>query len=86
MVRLIFNGAPREVVVPGSPLDADNLDDPGVHLLAMGLVEGVDGRLRATQAWLRPLETDRARTAMNVLCDTHCGPGTARWMRRTPER
>ena len=92
MARLIFNGAHREVLWTltsgGRPrtLPADNLDDPAVHLLAMGLVEGVDGRLRATQAWLRPLETDRARTAMNVLCDTHCGPGAARWMRRTPER
>jgi hypothetical protein len=31
-------------------LPADNLDDPAVHLLAMGLVEVVNGRLQATQA------------------------------------
>ena len=31
-------------------LPAGNLDDPAVHLLAMGLVEVVDGRLQATQA------------------------------------
>ena len=29
---------------------ADNLDDPAVHLLAMGLAEVVDGRLQATPA------------------------------------
>ena len=56
MARLIFNGAHREVLWTltsgGQPrtLPADNLDDPAVHLLAMGLVEVVDGRLRATQA------------------------------------
>jgi hypothetical protein len=31
-------------------LPADNLDDPEVHLLAIGLVDVVDGRLRATPA------------------------------------
>ena len=31
-------------------LPADNLDDPAVYLLANGLAEVVDGRLRATQA------------------------------------
>jgi hypothetical protein len=31
-------------------LPADNLDDPAVYLLAKGLAEVVDGRLRATQA------------------------------------
>ena len=30
-------------------LPADDLDDPAVHLLAKGLVEVVDGRLRATR-------------------------------------
>ena len=91
MARLIFNGAHREVLWTltsgGRPrtLPADNLDDPAVHLLAMGLVEVVDGRLRATQAGydLRKLI---ARTAMNDLCDTYDGPETARWTRRTPER
>jgi hypothetical protein len=56
MARLIFNSAHREVLwtlTSGErprTLPADNLDDPAVHLLAMGLVEVVDGRLRATQA------------------------------------
>jgi hypothetical protein len=42
MARLIFNGAHREVLWAltsgGRPrtLPADNLDDPAVHLLAMG--------------------------------------------------
>jgi hypothetical protein len=31
-------------------LPADNLDDPAVHLLGLGLVEVVDGRLQATPA------------------------------------
>jgi hypothetical protein len=31
-------------------LPADDLDDPAVHLLAKGLLEVVDGRLRATPA------------------------------------
>ena len=31
-------------------MPADNLDDPAVHLLGMGLVEVVDGRLQATPA------------------------------------
>ena len=31
-------------------LPADSLDDPAVHLLGLGLVEVVDGRLQATPA------------------------------------
>jgi hypothetical protein len=31
-------------------LPADNLDDPAVHLLGLGLAEVVNGRLQATQA------------------------------------
>jgi hypothetical protein len=54
--RVIFSNAHREVLWKLTSnrrprtLPADNLDDPAVHLLAMGLVEVVDGRLRATQA------------------------------------
>jgi hypothetical protein len=35
---------------PPPTLPADNLDDPAVHLLGLGLVQVVDGRLRATPA------------------------------------
>jgi hypothetical protein len=31
-------------------LPADNLDDPAVHLLGLGLAEVVEGRLQATPA------------------------------------
>jgi hypothetical protein len=43
-------------------LPADNLDDPEVHLLALGLVEVVDGRLQATPAGFelrRQIERER---------------------------
>jgi hypothetical protein len=56
MARQVLNGAHREVLwtLTGGrrprTLPADNLDDPAVHLLGMGLVEVVDGRLQATQA------------------------------------
>jgi hypothetical protein len=61
MARLVFGSAHREVLwrLTGAgwrtrTLPADNLDDPAVHLLALGLVQVVDGRLRATQAGARP--------------------------------
>ena len=56
MARQILNSAQRAVLRTLTSgwrtrtLPADNLDDPAVHLLAMGLVEVVDGRLQATQA------------------------------------
>jgi hypothetical protein len=57
MVRRIFSSAHREVLwkLTSSSwrtrtLPADNLDDPAVYLLAKGLAEVVDGRLRATPA------------------------------------
>jgi hypothetical protein len=52
----ILHGPHRELLWkltgrwPKKTLPADNLDDPAVHLLANGLVEVVNGRLRATQA------------------------------------
>ena len=54
--RVIFSNAHREVLWKltsdrrPTTLPADNLDDPAVYLLAKGLAEVVDGRLRATQA------------------------------------
>jgi hypothetical protein len=55
--RVVFRSAHREVLwalTGGSwrtrTLPADNLDDPAVYLLAKGLAEVVDGRLRATSA------------------------------------
>ena len=57
MARLVLRNAYREVLwaLTSSSwrtrtLPADNLDDPAVYLLANGLAEVVDGRLRATQA------------------------------------
>jgi hypothetical protein len=56
MARRVFSSAHREVLwklTSGrrpTTLPADNLDDPEVYLLAKGLAEVVDGRLRATQA------------------------------------
>jgi hypothetical protein len=56
MARQIFNGAHRAVLwtLTGDwrtrTPPADNLDDPAVYLLAKGLAEVVDGRLRATPA------------------------------------
>jgi hypothetical protein len=35
---------------PPPTLSANKLDDPAVHLLAIGLAEVVDSRLQATQA------------------------------------
>jgi hypothetical protein len=54
MPRQVLNSAQRAVLWTLTSgwrtrtLPADNLDDPEVHLLAIGLVEVVDGRLRAT--------------------------------------
>ena len=53
--RVIFSNAHRDVLWKltsnrRSTLPADNLDDPAVYLLAKGLAEVVDGRLRATPA------------------------------------
>jgi hypothetical protein len=57
MARLILRNAYRELLwtlTSGSwrtrTLPADNLDDPAVYLLANGLAEVVDARLRATPA------------------------------------
>jgi hypothetical protein len=57
MVRLILRNAYRELLWTLTSrgwrtrtLPADNLDDPEVYLLANGLAEVVDGRLRATPA------------------------------------
>jgi hypothetical protein len=56
MARQVLNSVHREVLWTLTSgrrprtLPADNLDDPAVHLLAMGLVEVVDGRLQATKA------------------------------------
>jgi hypothetical protein len=55
--RLVFRSAHRVLLwkLTSSSwrtrtLPADNLDDPEVYLLAKGLAEVVDGRLRATRA------------------------------------
>jgi hypothetical protein len=55
--RAVIGSTHREVLwalTSGSwrtrTLPADNLDDPAVYLLAKGLAEVVDGRLRATPA------------------------------------
>jgi hypothetical protein len=56
MVRQVLNSAHREVLWTLTSgwrtrtLPADNLDDPAVHLLGLGLAEVVDGRLQATPA------------------------------------
>jgi hypothetical protein len=56
MARPILNRPHRDLLWkltsgrPSKTLPADNLDDPAVHLLAIGLVEVIGGRLRATQA------------------------------------
>jgi hypothetical protein len=56
MAQLIVKGPHRELLWklthgwPPPTMSANNLDDPAVHLLAIGLAEVVDGRLRATQA------------------------------------
>ena len=57
MARLILRNAYRELLWTLTAgfwrtrtRPADNLDDPAVYLLANGLAEVVDGRLRATQA------------------------------------
>jgi hypothetical protein len=57
MARLVLRNAYREVLwaLTSSSwrtrtLPADNLDDPEVYLLANGLAEVVEGRLRATPA------------------------------------
>jgi hypothetical protein len=56
MARQVFSNAHRTVLwaLTGDwrtrTLPADNLDDPAVHLVAKGLAEVVDGRLRATPA------------------------------------
>jgi hypothetical protein len=57
MARRVFSSAHRDVLwklTSGGwrtrTLPADNLDDPAVYLLAKGLAEVVDGRLRATPA------------------------------------
>jgi hypothetical protein len=56
MAERVFSNAHRTVLwtlTSGkrpATLPADNLDDPEVYLLAKGLAEVVDGRLRATQA------------------------------------
>jgi hypothetical protein len=57
MARRVFSNAHRTVLWKLTSagwrtrtLPADNLDDPAVYLLAKGLAEVVDGRLRATQA------------------------------------
>ena len=58
MARRVFSSAHREVLWTLTDgwrtrtLPADNLDDPAVYLLAKGLAEVVDGRLRATPAGL----------------------------------
>jgi hypothetical protein len=67
--RLVFRSAHREVLwtlTSGSwrtrTLPADNLDDPEVYLLAKGLAEVVEGRLRATPAGFalrKRIERDR---------------------------
>jgi hypothetical protein len=56
MARQVLNSAQREVLKTLTSgwrtriLPADNLDDPAVHLLGLGLAEVVDGRLQATPA------------------------------------
>jgi hypothetical protein len=56
MARPVLTSAQRDVLWALTSgrrprtLPANNLDDPAVHLLAMGLVEVVEGRLRATPA------------------------------------
>jgi hypothetical protein len=57
MARLILRTAYRELLWTLTSrgwrtrtLPADNLDDPAVYLLANGLAEVVEGRLRATPA------------------------------------
>ena len=56
MARQLLHSAHREVLWTLTSgwrtrtLPADNLDDPAVHLLGLGLVEVVDGRLQATPA------------------------------------
>jgi hypothetical protein len=56
MVRVVLRSAYRVLLwklTSGkcpTTLPADNLDDPAVYLLAKGLAEVVNGRLRATRA------------------------------------
>jgi hypothetical protein len=56
MARQVLNSAQRAVLrtltsdCRTRTLPADSLDDPDVYLLAKGLAEVVDGRLRATRA------------------------------------
>jgi hypothetical protein len=56
MARQVLRSAHRKVLWTLTSgrrprtLPADNLDDPAVHLLGLGLVEVVDGRLQATPA------------------------------------
>ena len=57
MARQVLNSAHRAVLWTLTSghwrtrtLPADNLDDPAVHLLGIGLAEVVDGRLQATPA------------------------------------
>jgi hypothetical protein len=53
MAQRVFSNAHRTVLwklTSDSWRPADNLDDPAVYLLAKGLAEVVDGRLRATRA------------------------------------
>jgi hypothetical protein len=56
MARQVLNSAQRAVLRTLTSgwrtrtLPADSLDDPEVYLLAKGLAEVVDGRLRATPA------------------------------------
>ena len=56
MARQVLNSAQRAVLRTLTSgwrtrtLPADSLDDPAVHLLGLGLVEVVDGRLQATPA------------------------------------
>ena len=57
MARQVLNWRQRELLwtlTSGGwrtrTLPADNLDDPEVHLLGLGLAEVIGGRLRATPA------------------------------------
>jgi hypothetical protein len=56
MAQLVLNGLHRALLWkltsgwPPPTLPADNLGDPAEHLLSIGLVEVIDGGLRATPA------------------------------------
>ena len=60
MARQVLNSAQRaalRTLTSGwrtRTVSADNLDDPEVYLLAKGLAEVVEGRLRATPAGFAP--------------------------------